>query len=180
MLKMARVIVAMVTVLACGVGAWPGMRRDKGSEGAPAMIGPTCTLEAHSGPWLDAGPCPNMKQPARPPGSGPPVRNHTWPTAFVVDWEFVFVADEHDPPPYNPRPKSPHNVSYGHTYYHAYDEASGVVVNMRESYSHYCIPVFGGWGPHFFFCLTTSSSAATVLCPFLLSSSATLRPHNTR
>eukprot|EP00052_Salpingoeca_macrocollata_P034191 m.10791 g.10791 ORF g.10791 m.10791 type:complete len:285 (-) comp6093_c0_seq1:216-1070(-) len=133
----------LVLGILLGVGhvlAWPGMRRDVHTS--PKMIGPTCTVGAHSGPWPDAGPCPTMVQPAPPAGSQPPTKTHLWPDAFMVDWEFSFVPDNTDAPPYNPLPTSPYNITKGRTFYHALDDEAGLR-NMRETYDSFCIPVFG-------------------------------------
>lgn len=80
-----------------------------------------------------------MEQPAAP---GPSLnKTHVWPSQFVVQWNFYFVPDESDAPPYTPLPKTAHNTTTGRSYYFN-DEATGVR-NMKEEYDEYCIPVFG-------------------------------------
>ena len=58
-----------------------------------------------------------------------------------MEWNFYFVPDEADVPPYDPVPTTPYNVTSGRTYYYN-NEASGER-NMKEICDEYCIPVFG-------------------------------------
>jgi hypothetical protein len=53
-----------------------------------------------------------------------------------------FVPEQSDSPPYYPLPKTAYNVTRGQTWYHVIDARRGLI-NMRESYYDYCIPVFG-------------------------------------
>ncbi|KAL6048270.1 AMOP domain-containing protein [Balamuthia mandrillaris] len=118
--------------------AWPGMRTH--SKGGPSRpIGPDCTVGAHT---VAQGPCPNMPQPPPPSGSVGDYHFHHWPSAFQVSWEFFFVPDDKDVPPYLPLPKTAYNRTTGRTFYQVFDESLGLR-NMRESYDKYCIPVFG-------------------------------------
>jgi hypothetical protein len=66
----------------------------------------------------------NMIQPSPPT----PYSNHThiWPNQFIVEWEFYFVPDDSDIPPYNPLPSTPYNVTHGRTYYFN-DPGQGII-----------------------------------------------------
>jgi hypothetical protein len=135
---------AAVLLLGEGVHAWPGMHRSSGGGSGSGSgegedyIGPACTVGAHN--WHpESGPCPNTPQPAAPgPSSG---LTHLWPSAFTVQWEFYFVPDDADAPPYTPLPTTPYNVTTGRTFYYN-NEATGER-NMKEVYDQFCIPVFG-------------------------------------
>lgn len=132
-----RITVLAVLALTLAVAAaWPGMKSKKVK--GENFIGPSCTVGAHN--WHpDAGPCPTMEQPPAPgPYSG---NKHVWPNQFIVDWDFYFVPDDSDTPPYLPTPKTPYNHTTGRTYY--YNNPETGERNMKEVYDTYCIPVFG-------------------------------------
>lgn len=56
-----------------------------------------------------------MEQPEPPAPSSN--KTHIWPSQFIVDWDFYFVPDDSDVPPYTPLPKTPYNVTKGKTFY---------------------------------------------------------------
>eukprot|EP00602_Paraphysomonas_sp_CaronLab_P008184 CAMPEP_0185017742 /NCGR_PEP_ID=MMETSP1103-20130426/656_1 /TAXON_ID=36769 /ORGANISM="Paraphysomonas bandaiensis, Strain Caron Lab Isolate" /LENGTH=223 /DNA_ID=CAMNT_0027547309 /DNA_START=179 /DNA_END=847 /DNA_ORIENTATION=+ len=92
-----------------------------------------------------------MPQP--PPPSPSSNNTHRWPDMFIVNWEFYFVPDDSDEPPYDPLPLTPYNVTTGKTFY--YNNPDTGERNMKEQYNEYCIPVFGnplssmGHGNHY-------------------------------
>lgn len=93
--------------------SWPGMRRPATSDETD-YIGPSCTVGAHN--WHpESGPCPNMEQP--PPPTPFSNNTHVWPNSYTIEWEFYFVPDDNDAPPYNPYPTSPYNKTLGKTFY---------------------------------------------------------------
>jgi hypothetical protein len=129
----------LVALLLCGsIIAWPGMKHSKPKDKHDDPVGPSCTVKAHN--FFPNEPCPNMPQP--PPPKNTSTTQHTWPSAFVVQWYFTFSIDDDDAPPYYPFPKTPFNFTTGRSYYHEID-ADNEIRNMRESYDNYCIPVFG-------------------------------------
>lgn len=106
-------VAASVLLLVNNVHGWPGMKPKAPAD--DSYIGPACTVGAHN--WHpESGPCPNMEQPPAPmPSSN---KTHVWPNQFMVDWEFYFVPDDSDVPPYNPLPTTPYNRTTGRTFYY--------------------------------------------------------------